>query len=68
MLRRFEFTSNKKRYRAHVVPFPPDGGPSFWYVSVENGPRYKLMEASAEDVPGEALETRLVEAYARLQE
>jgi hypothetical protein len=65
VLRHFEFSHNGKRYRAHVIPFPPDGVPSHWYISVDNGPRHRLFESSADDVPGVALERRLLEAYAR---
>ena len=68
MLRRFEFSHNGKRYHAHVVPFPPDGAPSYWYISVDNGPRQRLFESSVDDVPGETLERKILEAYTRRNE
>lgn len=68
MLRRIEFTRDETRYRARIIPWPPDDGPAFWYISVDNGVLHKLFAADSDDVGNEAFEGRLIEALGRLQQ
>jgi hypothetical protein len=67
VLRRIEFNRGEARFRAQVIPFPPDGErSSFWYVTVDNGPPYKLFEMDVEDVGDEAFERRVADALERI--
>lgn len=67
MIKRIEFTREDSRYRAQVMPWPVDSRmPSFWYVSVDDGPGLKLFEAVADDACSRALEGRIAAAVKRL--
>jgi hypothetical protein len=52
-------TAGQRGLRAQVIPFPPDGERSFWYVTVDNGPPHELFEMCVDDVGDEAFERRV---------
>jgi hypothetical protein len=72
MMQPVTFARDGRRYRAHVEPYsraPGNDEPSltWWFVSIDDGPALRTIEAYPEDVPGEELYERLAAAATKAE-
>jgi hypothetical protein len=66
------FVRDGRRFSARIDSFPRsprDDPPSvaWWFVSIDEGPERRVMEAEPDDAPGEELYERLVAAVIRAE-